>query len=285
MGKKLLLPGLLIILFLGMSCSGKHRKEQNTSGKDTTKVEDASGVITYYHASLSVLNHLVNAKDINEVLGYMENRGKGVELTPILEITRQDTAVLMNPGDYFPQDVRRELVQNFRALFDSREQFYANFDRYLSYQEVKDYTKDKQLLDANYRLSIEMSDYKEVIFDILGPIVAKAEKMLLADDPLKDQIMAMRKMSATMRSIMNLYARRHGMDGVRIDVKLAELKRELESAEKLTDVSGYGEEMKTYRNFLSAVGAFIKDVQKARDKGEYNDADYATLMGYGLSII
>ena len=75
-----------------------------------------------------------------------------------------------------------------------------------------------------------MSEYKQVIFDILSPLTEQAEKELLADEPLKDQIMAMRKMSGTVQSIMNLYSRKHVLEGARIDVKMAELKKELEAA-------------------------------------------------------
>lgn len=45
-----------------------------------------------------------------------------------------------------------------------------------------------------------------MIFDILSPLTEQAESELLADEPLKDQIMAMRKMSGTVQSIMNLYS-------------------------------------------------------------------------------
>ena len=78
-----------------------------------------------------------------------------------------------------------------------------------------------------------MSEYKQVIFDILSPLTEQAESELLADEPLKDQIMAMRKMSGTVQSIMNLYSRKHAMDGMRIDLKMAELEKELKAAEKI----------------------------------------------------
>ena len=114
------------------------------------------------------------------------------------------------------------------------------------------------------------------------------EKELLADEPLKDQIMAMRKMSGTVQSIMNLYSRKHVLEGARIDVKMAELKKELEAAKKLPAVTGYDEEQKNYYSFLSSVESFMKDMQKARDKGAYSDADYNAMSEayeYGLSVI
>ena len=38
---------------------------------------------------------------------------------------------------------------------------------------------------------------------------------------------------------MNLYSRKHVLEGARIDVKMAELKKELEAAKKLPAVTGY----------------------------------------------
>ena len=53
--------------------------------------------------SLAVLRHVANAKDINAVLGYMEQTGKVPEVEPIAppEIAARDTAELLDPGDYF----------------------------------------------------------------------------------------------------------------------------------------------------------------------------------------
>ena len=90
------------------------------------------------------------------------------------------------------------------------------------------------------------------------------------------------------QSIMNLYSRKHVLEGARIDVKMAELKKELEAAKKLPAVTGYDEEQKNYYSFLSSVESFMKDMQKARDKGAYSDADYNAMSEayeYGLSVI
>ena len=193
-----------------------------------------------------------------------------------------------NPGDYFNIEVRQNLKQSYRGLFSARTQFYDNFNKFLSYKQAKETAKIGKLLDENYRLSVEMSEYKQVIFDILSPLTEQAEKELLADEPLKDQIMAMRKMSGTVQSIMNLYSRKHALDGMRIDMKMAELKKELEAAKKLPAVTGYDEEQKNYYSFLTSVESFMKDMQKARDKGSYSDEDYNAMSEayeYGLSVI
>ena len=289
MKKKNLFLGALVGAFLLVSCSGGSKK-QTMSTTTPEELDDASKVINYYHTSLIVLRHVANAKDVNAVLGYMEQNGKVPEVAPIAppEVSARDTAELMNPGDYFNAEVRQNLKQNYKGLFTTRAQFYANFDKYLSYRQSKETAKAAKLLEENYQLSVAMSEYKQVIFDILSPLTEQAEKELLAGEPLKDQIMAMRKMSGTVQSIMNLYSRKHAMDGIRIDVKMAELKKELEAAKKLTAVTGYDEELKNYQSFLSSVESFMKDMQKARDKGAYSDADYNSMSDayeYGLSVI
>ena len=290
MKKKNLLLGALAGVFLLVSCSGGNKKQATVSTVTPEELDDASKVINYYHTSLIVLRHVANAKDMNAVLGYMEQTGNVSEVAPIAppEISARDTTELMNPGDYFNAEVRQNLVQNYKGLFASRAQFYANFDKFLSYRQSKNTEETAKLLKENYQLSVEMSEYKQVIFDILSPLTEQAEKELLADEPLKEQIMAMRKMSGTVQSIMNLYSRKHAMNGMRIDVKMAELKKELEAAKKLPAVTGYEEELKNYHSFLSTVELFIKDMQKARNKGAYSDADYKALSAayeYGLSVI
>lgn len=288
MRKNLLLFGALISAFLLASCSGGNNS-QSTTSVSTANVEDAMEVVKYYNTSLSVLKDVVNEKDVNAVLGYMEQKGKAPALTPIAPpaISEKDTVMLMNPGTCFNEETRQNLKQNYAGLFRSRAQFYSNFNTYLSYLKTKDYTKANQLLETSYRLSIEMAEYKMNVFDILSPFTEQAEQVLLADSPLKEQIMSVRKMASTMQSIINLYARKHVvMETARIDLKIAELTRQLEVARKLPVVAGHENDMKAYQAFLAQVETFIKQAQKVREKGEYTDADYEMLTSaYETSVI
>lgn len=286
MKKNLLFFGALVSAFLLASCSGGSKSKAPVAS--TADIENATEVIKYYNTSLGVLKDMVKEKDVNAVLDYMEQKGKVPALTAIAPpaVVAKDSATVMNPGDYFNRETRQNLVQNYAGLFKARAEFYANFDTYLSYLKKKDVTKAKQLLDANYQLSTQMSEYKQNVFDILSPFTEQAEQVLLADSPLKEQIMSVRKMSATMQSILNLYARKHMMDGPRIDLKVAELTKQLDAAKKLPAVNGHESEMKSYQTFLSQVEIFIKQVQKAREKGEYSYADYDMLTSaYETSII
>ena len=47
---------------------------------------------------------------------------------------------------------------------------------------------------------------------------------------MKEQIIAMKKMSLTMQSIINLYARKHVEDKARLDLKIVELRLQLDAA-------------------------------------------------------
>lgn len=287
MKKKFLLFAALIGALVLASCSGGNKKRV-ASSISAKELEKASQVVNYYHLSLGVLRDLVKEPEVNAVLGYMEQGGKAPLISPIVPpaVSAKDTTLLMHPGDCFDGGIRRNLIQNYAGLFQSRDQFYASFDTYLSLVKAKKFAEAGKLLNTSYRLSTEMSEYKQNIFDILSPATEQAEHLLLADEPLKDQMMSVRKMAATMQSIMNLYARPHVMDGFRLDLKMGELEKELNAAKELPAVSGHEEETKSYQKFLSTVEAFMKDVKKAREKGDYNQVDYDALIGeYGISII
>lgn len=80
MRKSFLFFGTLLGVLLLVSCSGGSKK-QATVEVNTEELDNASKVINYYHTSLSVLKHVANPKDINAVLGYMEQTGKVPEVS------------------------------------------------------------------------------------------------------------------------------------------------------------------------------------------------------------
>lgn len=287
MRKNLLLVGALVGAFLFASCSGGS-KSKEVSSVSTAEMENATEVIKYYSLSLATLKNVVVEKEVNAVLGYMEQQGKVPAIPAIAPpaISSKDSVALMHPGSYFNEATQANLKQNFAGLFESRMQFYANFDTYLSYLKAKDYANAKKLLEANVQLSTEMTEYKQNIFDILSPFTEQAEQILLADNPLKEQVMAVRKMSATMQSIVSLYVGKHMMDGTRIDMKTTELMAQLKAAKELPAVAGHEEDMKSFQAFLGQVDSFIKKVQQARQKGTYSAQDYDDLVSsYGIGII
>lgn len=287
MRKNLWLFGALISAFMWASCGGGKSKPAESYSAE--EVENAKNVVDYYDTSLALLKNMVKPKDVNAVLGYMEQEDKTSVAAPVVPsvISAKDTAQLMNPGTYFDASIREDLRQSFADLFSARDRFYANFDQYLSLKKAKKGDEAGKLLETNYELSTEMAEYKQNIFDILNPLVEKAQKVLLADNPMRDQMLAMTKMTATMQSIVNLYNRKHVLDGVRLDVKVTELASELAAARKLPAVAGQESEMQVFNKFLSNAEAFLNNVQELRStRATYTDADYEMLIGtYGISVI
>ena len=286
MKKNLLLLGALVGTFLLGSCAGGNKKQAEPVS--AAELENAGQVMRYYNLSTHVLGEMVNEKDINAVLGYMEQEGKAPAVSPIAPppVSAKDTAELMYPDLYFTVDVSQNLKENYVGLFQARQQFFANFDSFLSAVKAKNKSKIGDLLNTNNDLSIKMSECKMNIIDILSPHVVEAEHILLKDNPLKDQMIAVHKISRTMQSVLNLYARKHIADGVRLDLKMEELSQEVDAAEKIPAVTGYEKEMKSFKDFLSSAQAFLKDVQKVRAKGAYNEEDYNMLVSeYGVGII
>ena len=284
MGKNLLVLSVWVSVLMLASCVGS-KKETVTYTPE--EIADAGQVMKYYDASLALLKNVVKERDVNAVLGYMEQKTEVPMFSYIMSpvISKKDSAAVMLPGEYFGEDVRKNLIQNYAELFQSRNQFYANFNKYLSLLKEKKTEGMVDLLNDNYELSVVMSECKQNIFDILSPIASNAQRVLLAENPVKEQIIAMKSMSTTMQSIINLYARKHVEDKSRLDLKIMELRLQLDAAEKLPVVKGHEEESEKFKDFLSKTEGFLKIVQDARQKNSYADEDFEEISSYGLGII
>lgn len=284
MGKNLLILGAFVSALMLASCVGG-KKETVTYTPE--EIADAGQVMKYYDASLALLKNMVKERDVNAVLGYMEQKTEVPMFSYIMSpvISKKDSAEVMLPGECFGADVRQNLIQNYAELFQSRNQFYANFNKYLSLLKEKKTEGMADLLNDNYELSVVMSECKQNIFDILSPIASNAQRVLLAENPVKEQIIAMKSMSTTMQSIINLYARKHVEDKSRLDLKIMELRLQLDAAEKLPVVKGHEEESENFKDFLSKTEGFLKIVQDARQKNSYADEDFEEISSYGLGII
>ena len=284
MGKNLLILGAFVSALMLASCVGG-KKETVTYTPE--EIADAGQVMKYYDASLALLKNMVKERDVNAVLGYMEQKTEVPMFSYIMSpvISKKDSAEVMLPGECFGADVRQNLIQNYAELFQSRNQFYANFNKYLSLLKEKKTEGMADLLNDNYELSVVMSECKQNIFDMLSPIASNAQRVLLAENPVKEQIIAMKSMSTTMQSIINLYARKHVEDKSRLDLKIMELRLQLDAAEKLPVVKGHEEESEKFKDFLSKTEGFLKIVQDARQKNSYADEDFVEISSDGLGII
>ena len=284
MGKNLLVLSVWVSVLMLASCVGS-KKETVTYTPE--EIADAGQVMKYYDASLALLKNVVKERDVNAVVGYMEQKTEVPMFSYIMSpvISKKDSAEVMLPGECFGADVRQNLIQNYAELFQSRNQFYANFNKYLSLLKEKKTEGMVDLLNDNYELSVVMSECKQNIFDILSPIASNAQRVLLAENPVKEQIIAMKSMSTTMQSIINLYARKHVEDKSRLDLKIMELRLQLDAAEKLPVVKGHEEESENFKDFLSKTEGFLKIVQDARQKNSYADEDFEEISSYGLGII
>ena len=284
MGKNLLVLSVWVSVLMLASCVGS-KKETVTYTPE--EIADAGQVMKYYDTSLALLKNVVKERDVNAVLGYMEQKTEVPLFSYIMSpvISKKDSAEVMLPGECFGADVRQNLIQNYAELFQSRNQFYANFNKYLSLLKEKKTEGMVDLLNDNYELSVVMSECKQNIFDILSPIASNAQRVLLAENPVKEQIIAMKSMSTTMQSIINLYARKHVEDKSRLDLKIMELRLQLDAAEKLPVVKGHEEESEKFKDFLSKTEGFLKIVQDARQKNSYADEDFEEISSYGLGII
>lgn len=283
--KNLMFVGALAAALVLASCgSGTQKKE--TVKYTPAEVEQASQVAKYYDTALALLKNVVVEKDVNSVLGYMEQTGKVPAITAIAPpaFSQKDSAYAVNPGTYFNEETQRNLKSNYAQLFQARRQFYAYFNQYLSLLKSNNKAEAEKILPANYQLSIQMSEYKQNILDILAPFTDEAQKVLLNDNPMKEQLLSVKRMTDTMRSILSLCMHRPTSETVRLDMEMAKLVVELDIAKRLPAVEGHPKEMKDFQTFLSTVESFVKDVQRIKSDGRYSVEDIATLSEYAVNL-
>lgn len=284
MRKKLLVLGTFAGVLLTISCAGGMKK---TATYTSAEMEDAGCVMKYYDTSLIFLKNEVKERDINYVLSYMERLSDipmfAYIMSPIM--SKRDSMEVMYPGNCFSETTRQQLTRNFFELFSSKKLFYANFNKYLSLLKEKKTDGMADLLDDNYRLSLEMSECKQNIYDIMSPAATEAQQVLLFDNPQKEQIIAMKKMSLTIQSITDLYARRHADDKSRLDHKIAQLKLELNAAGKLPAAKKKDKQAEKLNDFLAKAGHFLTLVEDIRQKDTYTDEDYEEISSCGMNIM
>lgn len=285
MRKILMFVETFAVIFVLAAC-GNGVQKKTPEKYSVAEVEQAGQVMKYYNTSLALLKNLVLEKDVNSILGYMEQGGNAPMLATVIPpvFSQKDSASVVNPGTYFDEEARRNLKQNFMQLFQTRRQFYTNFNQYLSLLKVKNKIAADKLLPANYRLSVEMAEYKENILDVLSPFAEGAQKVLLNDNPMKKQILAMNRMSVTMQGVLQQCMRKPAPDMPRLDMKMMKLVIQLDIAKRLPIVEGHPQEMKTFRDFLANAETFIREVQHIKAQGSYTADELATLGEYGLSL-
>lgn len=184
MKKNLLLYGIFLGALSLSSCSG-NTKNREMAG-NSMSVESANEVMKYYDTSLKVLKNLVNEDSIKAVLGYID-KTEGTYMLPIVSqpvVSARDTMFVAAPGDYLSQEDRQNLEENYTRLFRSVSAFYENYATYRLYMKDKAYLKDNYAMADKIRkeellLSIALSEYKQVIFDILTPAVEGAQTVLV----------------------------------------------------------------------------------------------------------
>ena len=186
MKKNLLLYGVFLC---ALSISSKSSHVMDSS---SMSVENANEVMKYYDTSLKILKDLVNENEIKAVLGYLDQK-MPVDSLPVVSqpvVSVQDTVFVSNPGNYFSENDRQNLKENYGRLFRSISAFYENYKTYRLYMQDQSYKKDNNALADKIRkeellLSIALSEYKQVIFDILTPIVEGAKITLT---PIKGNV-------------------------------------------------------------------------------------------------
>lgn len=190
MKRSLISYAILLCILTLTACSTQSKKTQ-LEEEVTMSRQDAQDILKYYDLSLSSLKNWVNTDQIKEVMTYLDAKGDTTNL-PFIEapqISAADTTYLVNPGNYFDNVNRKNLKENYKRLFPTITAFYENYNTYRLYMQNKDYKNDNYALADKIRkeeliLSISLTEYKSVVYDILTPLVKQANNTISALDKL-----------------------------------------------------------------------------------------------------
>lgn len=94
MRKKLLVLGAFVSVVMLVSCTGSKKEAVNYTPEE---IADAGQVVKYYDTSLALLKNLVKERDVNAVLGYMEQQAKVQMFSHIMSpvISKKDSAAVI----------------------------------------------------------------------------------------------------------------------------------------------------------------------------------------------
>lgn len=280
----LLLGAVLTALFI--SCSG------GKSGSAGEGVSDANAneIIEYYNSSLNVLKNYASESHMTRILEYMGSKGKS--FAPVIAgtfIYERDTAKLKSPGSCFDKEVRQQLSDKYAALLSVRAKFFENFETFKSYIKAEDYKDDNyakatQLLDENKKLYEEINGLKTSIYDILSPIADAAEAVVLEDNPLKEHILAAKKMFTTMEVVLEEYAK-DDVNKEEIEKQYTELEKQVAEARKISAVADHKSQMDAYARFLDEVDTFLGELRKSKRDGKFTESGFKSLNSEYESVI
>ena len=283
---------LLLFALLLVGCTGKKNTPTSidfSGSYSKADINNAQQVITYYENSIALLKSMVPEKDINAIIAFMDKGDVNTNTYPSISlpaISEEQLAALMNPGACFDTETRETLKLNYAYLFEVVLKFHKNYDYYLS--NASDMTSEQKWENdklAN-QLGLEISEYKQQIYDALAPAIDDAFFIVLENSISRKQTMLMKQMDLNMLSILNLYARKGLADGRLIDKHADHLQNELDQAKQLKIVGDDDTSIQLYLEYLQAVDLFLNQTRLVRQDIEFSEDSYDMLSSaYATAVI
>ena len=286
--------GYMLICFfvLGIiGCTGKKTQSNSidfAGGYSETEIANAKKVINYYENSMKLLKAMVPEKGINAMVEYIDKDGKGMEMpeTELPPLTQQDIVELVNGVNTLDEETRESLKFNYSHLFQTVVSFHINFDDFVDNMNNLTTEHKWHLSNSANQMAMEISEYKQQIYDDLEPAIENAFYILLENSSSRRQVILMHKMDLDMLSVLNMYARKKLADGRRIDERLDKLSMELTEAKDLPEITDQPETEELFRQYLQSVEAFLNQSRIVRRDELFSEDSYDMLSSaYATAII
>jgi len=298
MGKFSMLFFSAVLFFY--SCGGS----ENKGSENVDSKEEANQIISYTNAVIDYLNSSgdwtrKNESRVNGVLQFVKTGKKPIPFLPFMsnasvnmnkkDVT-QPPAVLSEDEKVFFKDKMTLFKSNYDGLRENCSVLY----KYLQNQDYKDdkFAKGKELADSINSQQALVSSIRSEVYDKIDVVSAKAESIILADDPLKDPIMALKADLANFGKLYEIYgdysegnATPDQVDALYKEVAESLDKNKTAYAELLDEKKVKSKYESFYSTADDLLAKYRKVLRNVKDKKKVTDSDFSSFSSGHNSLV
>lgn len=205
---------LVFFTLILTACSGS---SQNKGAENVDSKAEATQIIAYTNNVIDYLNAShnwigSNSARISEMVVAIENKKTasfGTAIMPNIDFKQKGDVT--SPPDVMSEDEKiyfRTNMTAYKASYDALRESCNNLYNYLKNQEFKNdnYAKGIALSDSLQAQLTFIHNKKTELYNKIDVVCAKAEEVMLANDPLKEPILAMKNDLSNFENLFDAFA-------------------------------------------------------------------------------
>lgn len=301
------------LLFMAASCSSDTTVGDLIGGNDSSvgSSSDANSIIKYSNAVIKfdsdARKKLEDAQD--DIVDFEKSVSSkkppfstlfhafiGISVSDVIGFG-SDKVDIKKPGSFLSTDVADKIKPKVTAMVESYKNVEEAYENYSTYIDNEDYLDDDWAKASEYISTMKTNLEKfytneKEYFDIIEPVTDDAEEIILADHPLKEEILQAKK---TLRSVDKIveFIGVEKPNMTDLNKSYSTLEGEVKTGEGLDQAALKKQSRDSqHESFYSSVTDFLGEVRKSKrdeiiSNGEYNYiiSDYNSVISSYNSFV